>query len=111
MAEDPRQSQSSTNPSDAKSGVNGASSTSAEPGVDEALSKAESAVNELSELAGESSEGEGASAAGADAAGAGDGAAPGGGLAGIEMLGDVELQVTVELGRTRLLVEDVLRFF
>lgn len=28
---------------------------------------------------------------------------------GIEMLGDVELQVTVELGRTQMLVEDVLR--
>lgn len=28
---------------------------------------------------------------------------------GIEMLGDVDLRVTVELGRTRMLVEDVLR--
>jgi len=30
-------------------------------------------------------------------------------MPGIDMLGDVELHVTIELGRTRMLVEDVLR--
>lgn len=33
----------------------------------------------------------------------------GGGSGGLEMLGDVELDVSVELGRTEMLVEDVLR--
>ncbi|MEM1355190.1 MAG: flagellar motor switch protein FliN [Planctomycetota bacterium] len=37
----------------------------------------------------------------------GDGGADGAG--GIDLLGDVELDVTIELGRTQMLIEDVLR--
>ncbi len=95
--------------------------------VEEAMAQAQAAVNEINGVVDSSST---PSQADADAeaamlamlgqtedggdAGEENGGA-GGGLAaalegtGIEMLGDVELEVTVELGRTSMLVEDVLR--
>ena len=63
-----------------------------ENALNEALDGAQSAVDELTAAVGD----------GDDAA---DEAAP----RGIDLLGDVELDVTIELGRTRMLVEDVLR--
>jgi flagellar motor switch protein FliN/FliY len=71
--------------------------------VDDALSQAQEAVDAmLRETAGAG----GRSPALPDLAGMPRDTMPAGGL---DMLGDVELQVTVELGRTEMLVEDVLR--
>lgn len=65
-------------------------SISAENAASDALAEAQQQVNALQ---------------GAVAQIAGEAAAEG----GIDMLGDVELNVTVELGRTEMLVEDVLK--
>lgn len=65
-------------------------SISAENAANDALAEAQQQVNALQ---------------GAVAQIAGEAAAEG----GIDMLGDVELNVTVELGRTEMLVEDVLK--
>ncbi len=65
-----------------------------------ALNEAQSSLNEIKESA-DSSE---ASAAGTMATAVVPGAAT-----GLEMLGDVDLHVMVELGRTEMLVEDVLK--
>lgn len=70
---------------------------SASASVDNALAQAQAAVDQM--------------AAEAQSAGFGlsDLSAAGTTAGGLEMLGDVELDVSVELGRTEMLVEDVLR--
>jgi len=68
-------------------------SASAEQMAEQALDGAESSFSQMQELAGQAS----FDADGDDAMGA------------IELLNDVELNVMIELGRTEMLVEDVLR--
>ena len=64
--------------------------------MDSALAEAQSAIDEMR--------------AEADAAGAVQGGAAGAnGASGLDLLGDVDLQVSIELGRTEMLVEDVLK--
>lgn len=65
-----------------------------------ALNEAQSSLNEIKETAGSSE---------ASAAGAAPTAGVSGVATGLEMLGDVDLHVMVELGRTEMLVEDVLK--
>ncbi len=67
--------------------------------VDSALAQAQAAVDQIARDAQN-----GFALPDLGAFGAGDGAA-----GGLEMLGDVELDVSVELGRTEMLVEDILR--
>jgi flagellar motor switch protein FliN/FliY len=84
--------------------------------VEQGLAEAQSSVNEMREAVDEAT---GAEQAAAPAEASGDGPssvampdfAPGGDRAdrGIELLGDVDLDVSVELGRSEMLVEDVLR--
>lgn len=69
--------------------------------VEEALAEAQASMNEVQEAAD--------SAAPAGAAIASAAVRHGAGVGGIEMLGDVDLEVVVELGRTEMLVEDVLK--
>lgn len=65
----------------------------ADEAIEAALASAQASVSDLQ------------SALNDDAGGGGGGVDP----TGIELLGDVDLQVTIELGRTEMLVEDVLR--
>lgn len=93
MAQDPNQ-------SNEVPGTQAESSDALSPDISAALASAEAAVSQFS------------TEVGTDAAqpAAGDMfAAAGSDPEGIEMLGDVELDVVVELGRTEMLVEDVLR--
>ena len=69
-----------------------------DPPVDDALKQAQATVDQMID------ETNGMNLP--DLEGDGNGAALGGGL---DMLGDVDLQVSVELGRTEMVVEDVLR--
>lgn len=73
--------------------------------VDDALKNARSAVNDMQKDA-DSARG-GAAAMSMPDFGTGGGDAPK--LTGIELLSDVDLHVTIELGRTQMLVEDVLK--
>ena len=71
--------------------------TSDDQSVDDAIADAQASLNEIKDLAGDE-----------DLQDALAGA-PGGNVGSdIDLLGDVELNVTVELGRTHMLVEDVL---
>jgi flagellar motor switch protein FliN len=76
-----------------------ATEAEAEAQMAAALSQAQSSLNEIKESVDDAA----ADAPGTDAGGI-DAAA-----AGLEMLGDVDLHVMVELGRTEMLVEDVLK--
>ncbi len=74
--------------------------------VDQALAQAKTSIDQIQEAA--------ASAGGAPLPipelGASGGAGAGGGqVSDIELLSDVDLQVSIELGRTQMLVEDVLK--
>ena len=69
-------------------------------GVEDALAEAEA---NASKLQAELADGDG------DGGGGSGGAPAARGAAGIEMLGDVELDVRIELGRTEMLVEEVLQ--
>lgn len=62
----------------------------ADASVEQALAEAQASLDQMSALAG-------------------PGVAMAGDIPGIELLGDVDLEVTIELGRTEMLVEDVLR--
>ncbi|MEX2672960.1 MAG: flagellar motor switch protein FliN [Phycisphaeraceae bacterium] len=77
--------------------------SNADASVDEALEAASASLDEIKATV-ESSTGEQGDAD-ADMA-EGDAAAPG---ASLDLLGDVELDVMIELGRTEMLVEDVLK--
>lgn len=88
----------------------------ADPGVDDALAAAQASLDAMQDAVGEGGDGftasdpASATAGGAPAGAPGDAAdAEGSGGSGIELLGDVDLQVMIELGRTEMLVEDVLR--
>lgn len=76
-----------------------AAEADAEAQMAAALSEAQSSLNEIKESV---------DAAAPDVPDTGLGG-HGGGVTGLEMLGDVELHVMVELGRTEMLVEDVLK--
>jgi flagellar motor switch protein FliN/FliY len=67
--------------------------------VDDALAQAQAAVDQLQEETDDDD----------DAGEQGDDAAISEEFTGIDMLGDVDLHVTIELGRTQMLVEDVLK--
>jgi flagellar motor switch protein FliN/FliY len=84
------------NPASASPGAK----SSADAGAAQALDNAQAAVDELAREAG--------SASGFDLPDLG-GAGSIGASGGLDMLGDVELSVSVELGRTEMLVEDILR--
>ncbi len=75
--------------------------SSADAGAAQALDSAQAAVDELAREAG--------SASGFDLPDLGGAAGSIGANGGLDMLGDVELSVSVELGRTEMLVEDILR--
>jgi len=66
--------------------------------VDQAMAEAQASLDEIRDDAGEGGEDPAATIAAATAP-----------ASNLDLLGDVELDVTVELGRTRMLVEDVLR--
>ena len=76
-----------------------ATEAEAEAQMQSALNEAQSSLNEIKETV----DGAGAPAGGPQVLGGGD--LP----TGLEMLGDVDLHVSVELGRTEMLVEDVLK--
>ena len=71
--------------------------------VDDALAQAQAAVDQLQQ------ETEGDAGAAPDTADEDDDSAMLKEFSGIDMLGDVDLHVTIELGRTQMLVEDVLK--
>ena len=81
--------------------------------AEQALDAAQAAVSSLASEAGVRGPGIAGSGAGSDAKPvelpAFTGGAGGGAPASIDLLSDVSLQVKIELGRTRMLVEDVLR--
>ncbi len=78
---------------------------SAEDAANEAIDQAQDAVDALKEAAGAGGSSEAMSLPDFGAPGSGDA----GVRAGLALLRDVDLQVKVELGRTRMYVEDVLR--
>lgn len=80
-------------------------STQTDAQVEQALAEAQASLDAMQQAVEQDDEGFGAMD---------DGGAPGTvdvpvDGSGIELLGDVDLQVTIELGRTEMLVEDVLR--
>lgn len=77
-----------------------AAEAEAEAQMQAALSDAQSSLNEIKETV------DGGDASAADTPTDGDAS---GVVTGLEMLGDVDLHVMVELGRTEMLVEDVLK--
>ncbi len=72
-------------------------------GVDDAIDNAQSSLDEVKSAV------EGASAPIAEGGSESTTATLAGDDSGIDMLGDVDLQVMIELGRTQMLVEDVLK--
>jgi flagellar motor switch protein FliN len=92
-------------------------SAAAEPSPEEALEAASRAAEEIKRETGDGSD-DGANASGTDKGnsleledfGSSDADQHArAGIAGLNLLDDIDLQVTVELGRTRMYVEDVLR--
>lgn len=85
--------------------------------VQEALAEAQASLNDMqqqtSDVAGAGGSvaggASGFAAAGSRGAGLPHDSGAAGGRSGIELLSDVDLQVSIELGRTQMLVEDVLR--
>ena len=90
MADEPNPTEDSQSPQDPAAGGDDIA-----PDIADALASAQAAISQFSDEVGSSED-----------AGA---AAPVEEPEGIDMLGDVELNVAVELGRTEMLVEDVLR--